>query len=80
MEAKHKKRSTFDKISAWMFNLLKKSFIGKLFTSYDKANLKYAKKSSKIRHSSKRKSFERVLENNLFSRVVQKIFGALLKI
>ena len=43
MEAKRKKRSTLEKLSAWAFNLLKKSFIGKFFTSYDAANERFNK-------------------------------------
>lgn len=80
MEAKRKKQSTLAKLSAWVFNLLKKSFIGKFFTSYDSANERFAKKSSKQRHSPRKKSFERVLENNFFARIIPKIFESLLRV
>ncbi len=80
METKRKKRSALGKLSAWSFGLLRKSLIGKLFTSYDKANERFTKKSSKVRHSQRRKSLERVLENNIFSRLVPKIFQNSLRI
>ena len=70
MEIKHKKRSAFSKLSAWVFRILGKSFIGKFFKSYDKANEKFVKnsvKNAKNRYSPRKKGFERALENNFIA-------------
>ena len=83
MEYKHKKRSAFSKISAWVFKVLGNSFIGKFFKSYDKANEKFVKssvKNAKNRHSPRRKKFERALGNNLFARIIPRFYHFLLRI
>ena len=73
MENKRKKRSAFDRVSAWLLDVLLKSPIGKLFTSYDKINDNFqeiTKNKSKNRHATRKKTIERTLEDNLFSRLV----------
>lgn len=83
MENKRKKRSAFDRVSAWLLNVLLKSPIGKLFTSYDKINdgfQKITKNKSKNRHIPRKKTFERAIEDNVFSSVIPKIFNYLLRL
>ena len=83
MENKRKKRSAFDRVSAWLLDVLLKSPIGKLFTSYDKINDNFqeiTKNKSKNRHATRKKTIERTLEDNLFSKLVPKIFNNLLRV
>lgn len=83
MEIKHKRRSTFSKLSAWVFKVVGNSFIGKFFKSYDKANNKFVKnsvKNAKNRYSPRRKRFERALENNFFARIIPRFYHFLLRI
>ena len=83
MEIKHKKRSAFSKLSAWVFRILGKSFIGKFFKSYDKANEKFVKnsvKNAKNRYSPRKKGFERALENNFIARIIPRFYHFLLRI
>ncbi len=79
---KRKKRSAFDKLSAFLFRMLRKSFIGHFFTSYDKANNRFQKitNNTKNRHVSHRNGFIKALENNVFARIIPKIFHALLRV
>lgn len=78
---KRKKRSAFDKFSAFLFGMLKKSFIGKYFTSYDKANAKFQKiTNTKNKRSHHKNRFVKILENNVFARIIPKAFHALLRI
>ncbi|MBQ8545705.1 MAG: O-antigen ligase family protein [Clostridia bacterium] len=83
MEIKRKKRSALDKFSGWCFGVLKKSLIGKFFTSYENANLKFQKittKKSKNRHVSHKNSLARMLENNVFAKVIPAIYHFFLRI
>lgn len=83
MEVKRKKRSALGKLSAWFFKVLRNSFIGKFFTNYDTVNAKFqenANKSGKKRHSSRKKRLERLLENNVFSRFIPRVFQGLLRV
>ncbi|MBO5092601.1 MAG: hypothetical protein J6C61_08995 [Clostridia bacterium] len=83
MENKRKKHSAFDRVSAWLLNVLLKSPIGKMFTSYDKINdsfQKITKNKSKNRHTPRKKTLERAIEDNVFSNVIPKIFNYLLRV
>ena len=75
-------RPAHDKLSGFLFKLLKKSFIGKFFTSYDKANDKFQKitNNSKNRHVSHKNGIVRLLENNFLGKVIPAIFHAFLRI
>ncbi len=82
MENKRKRRSYLDRFSAWLLKLLEKSFIGKLFTSYDKANACLQNNSKKIknRHSPTKKAFAKALEDSVFAKIFPKIFNGLLRV
>ena len=81
MERK-KLRPAHDKLSAFLFGLLKKSFIGRFFTSYDKANDKFQKitNNSKNRHVSHKNGIAKALERNILGKVIPVIFHAFLRI
>lgn len=81
MERK-KVRSAHDKFSAFLFKLLKKSIIGKFFTSYDRANERFQKitRGKKNRHVSRKNGIVKMLENNIFAKFIPTIFHAFLRI
>ena len=83
MEIKRKKRSALDKFSGWCFGVLKKSFVGKFFTSYEKANTRFQRvttKKSKNRHVPRKNSIARMLENNIFAKIIPSIYHFFLRI
>lgn len=79
MERKQKKKSVFDRFIIWLLAVLQRSFIGRFFTSYDKANEKFEKKIKAGRYSSE-KRFARFIERNRVLNFIPKIFQFLLRI
>lgn len=83
MEIKRKKRSALDKFSGWCFGVLRRSFIGRFFTSYEKANEKFQKvttKKSKNRHVTRKNTLTKILENNVFAKIIPAIYHFFLRI
>ena len=83
MEKKQKKQSTLTKISGAIFSLIRKSFIGKFFTSYDKDNKPFVKpRSKKLKQtatSRRRRAIERIEDNRAIN-AFHKLFKLFLKI
>ncbi len=81
MVIKRKKRTALGKFSAWCFGILNKSFIGRYFTSYEKANDKFNKITKKEKQTRVRKNgLARALENNVFARIIPCVYQAFLRI
>ncbi len=83
MVIKRKKRTALDKFSGWCFKLLKKSFIGKYFTSYEKANEKFqkiTKKEPKYSHVPRKNRIARILENNVFAKIIPTAYHFFLRV
>ncbi|MBO5287203.1 MAG: hypothetical protein J6B34_03680 [Clostridia bacterium] len=81
MENKQNRQSVFDRFCAWFFAILQRFFIGRFFTSYDKANEKYmnsVKKKPRPRHMSRR--IARALERNPLAGVFERLSEYLLKL
>lgn len=79
MENKQKKKSVFEKFIIWLLATLQKSFIGKFFTSYDKASERFDKKTNGGRYVSGTK-FASVMEKNKVINCIPKIFQFLLRV
>jgi hypothetical protein len=83
MVVKRRKRTAFGKFSAWCFKVLKNSFVGKYFTSYEKANdrfQKITKKELKKSHLVRKNRIARLLENNIFAKIIPCVYQAFLRI
>ena len=82
MVVKRKKRTALGKLSAWGFKVLGNSFIGKFFTSYEKANDKFQKITKKENKNSRVRKYRlaRLLERNVFTKIIPKIYQAFLRI
>lgn len=83
MVIKRKKRTALGKFSAWCYKMLNKSFIGKFFTSYEKANDKFekiTKKEVNKTHTPRKNRLAKALENNVFARIIPCIYHAFLRI
>ena len=82
MVIKRKKRTALSKFSSWCFKILQGSFIGKYFTSYEKANNKFQKitKKEKHTHVPRKNRVARALENNVFARIIPRVYHAFLRI
>lgn len=79
MENKHKKKSWLDGFMIWLLAALRKSFLGRFFTSYYSANEKFIKKISGKKRSSE-KHFARFIEKNRIIGFVPKMIEFLLRI
>lgn len=79
MENKQRKKSALDRFMAWLLTVLQNSFIGRFFTSYDKANDKFR---AKIKKKSKRgeRKLARLVENSGVARIIPKIYLFLMRI
>ena len=79
MDNRQKKKSALDRFIAWLLMLLQNNFIGRFFTSYERANDRFLKKvSGKQRVSKKR--LARFIENNKVIGFVPKIFRFLMRV
>lgn len=83
MENKPTKRSNLDVASEWFFKVLKGSFIGKFFTSYETDNERLNRLVNKNKRSTRpqwQKNVTRTLENSIISRAVPKLYDFLLRV
>ena len=83
MEKKQKKQSALSKISGGIFSLIRKSFIGRFFTSYDKDNKPFlktkVKKSNGTAYSRRRRVIKKIEDNRAIN-AFHKLFTLFLKI
>lgn len=79
MENKQRKKSWLDTFMAWLLAVLRKSFIGRFFTSYYEANQRFITKTKRRKGRSVRK-FARFIERNRLIGCVPKITDFLLRI
>ena len=79
MENKQRKRSVFDRFIAWLLLILQRSFIGRFFTTYDKANDKF---QAKIKRKGKRgeRKLARMIERSGLANFIPKIYLFLMRI
>ena len=82
MVVKRRKRTALGKLSAWGFKVLQNSFIGKYFTSYEKANDKFQKITKKENKNSKVRKYRiaRLLERSFVAKATPKIYQSFLRI
>ena len=79
MEFRQKKKSAFDRFIIWLLALLRNSFIGRFFTSYDIANGKFESRMKESGYVSE-KRLARFIERNPVLRVMPKVFQFMLRI
>ncbi len=79
LENKQRKKSIFDRFIIWLLAVLQRSFIGRFFTSYDKANEKFEKIIRETRHTSG-KRIAAIVEKNRLINCVPKIAQFLMRV
>ncbi len=79
MENKQRKKSIFDRFIIWLLLTLRKSFIGKFFTSYDRVNDKFVGRVKESNHKS-RKRLASLLEKNPIINFIPKITELLMRV
>ena len=79
MENKQRKKSVLDRFIAWLLLILQRSFIGRFFTSYDKANDKF---QAKIKRKGKRgeRKLARLIEHSGIANFIPKIYLFLMRV
>lgn len=79
MENKQRKKSIFDRFIIWLLLSLRKSLLGKFFTSYDRVNDKFVKGVKESNHKS-RKRLASLLEKNPVINFIPKITEFLMRV
>ncbi|MBE6674780.1 MAG: O-antigen ligase family protein [Ruminococcaceae bacterium] len=79
MENRQRKKSVFDRFLIWLLTVLQRSFIGRFFTSYDKANDRFERIVKETRHTNG-KGFASFVEKNRLINCVPKIVQFLMRV
>lgn len=79
MENKQRKKSIFDRFIIWLLLALRKSLIGKFFTSYDRINDKFVGRVKESNHKS-RKRLASLLEKSAIINFIPKITEFLMRV
>ncbi len=79
MENRQRKKSVFDRFILWLLAILQRSFIGRFFTSYDKANDRFERIVKETRHTNG-KGFASFVEKNRLINCVPKITQFLMRV
>ena len=79
MENRQRKKSVFDRFILWLLAVLQRSFIGRFFTSYDKANDRFERIVKETRHTNG-KGFASFVEKNRLINCVPKIVQFLMRV